>query len=103
MATHIPSTIVHATLPVETEQVSRLCEGRHFVRFKHLRDLGIVNSWPALRYQMKYNGFPEGRLLGANTRAWTTEEIQKWLDERPINVKKRRRKPEHNGAATGCE
>jgi predicted DNA-binding transcriptional regulator AlpA len=53
------------------------------VRFKDLRRLGVVTSWPQLRYmQEKYN-FPAGMLLGANTRAWKATEIAEWLAARP--------------------
>jgi len=29
------------------------------------------------------HGFPPGRLLGPNTRAWTEPEVAEWIDIRP--------------------
>lgn len=55
-----------------------------FVRFKDLKARGIVQSWPSLRYKIRNNGFPPGRMLGPNTRAWTEAEIQAWLDALPV-------------------
>jgi hypothetical protein len=40
------------------------------LRFKDLRRLGVVSSWPQLRYMQENYGFPTGLLLGANSRAW---------------------------------
>ena len=54
-----------------------------FLRFKDLKARGIVASWPSLRYKIQHNGFPQGRYLGANSRAWTAEEVQAWLDALP--------------------
>jgi predicted DNA-binding transcriptional regulator AlpA len=53
------------------------------LRFKDLRRLGVVSSWPQLKYMMESYGFPRGFLLGANTRAWRAAEIEKWLADRP--------------------
>ena len=40
------------------------------LRFKDLQRLNVVKSWPQLRYMQRHYGFPEGILLGENTRAW---------------------------------
>ena len=53
------------------------------LRFKDLRRLGVVSSWPQLRYMVQNYGFPAGFLLGANTRAWRATDIENWLAERP--------------------
>jgi predicted DNA-binding transcriptional regulator AlpA len=54
-----------------------------FLRFRDLQKAGIVMSWPMLRCRVDNDGFPPGRKLGGNTRAWTEEEVQAWLDSRP--------------------
>jgi predicted DNA-binding transcriptional regulator AlpA len=54
-----------------------------FLRFADLKTAGIINSWPMLRRRIERDGFPAGRMLGPNTRAWTEDEILAWLDGRP--------------------
>jgi predicted DNA-binding transcriptional regulator AlpA len=53
------------------------------LRFKDLRRLGVVSSWPQLKYMQEKYGFPSGFLLGTNTRAWRVADIETWLAERP--------------------
>jgi predicted DNA-binding transcriptional regulator AlpA len=53
------------------------------LRFRDLKDRGIVNSWPMLRRRIERDGFPLGRMLGPNTRAWTETEVEEWLKSRP--------------------
>jgi predicted DNA-binding transcriptional regulator AlpA len=53
------------------------------LRFKDLRRLGVVSSWPQLRYMQENYGFPTGLLLGANSRAWRASEVTQWLGSRP--------------------
>jgi predicted DNA-binding transcriptional regulator AlpA len=55
-----------------------------FLRFKDLQARRIVTSWPQLRHMQRQYGFPPGRLLGANSRAWTEAEIQEWLASCPV-------------------
>jgi predicted DNA-binding transcriptional regulator AlpA len=60
-----------------------------FLRYRDLEARGIVRSWAALRYKIKHNRFPPGRYLGPNTRAWTEDEVQAWLDALPtVNPRK---------------
>ena len=54
------------------------------LRFSDLRARGIVTTWPTLRLWIESQGFPPGRKLGPNTRAWTEQEITEWLAGRPI-------------------
>jgi predicted DNA-binding transcriptional regulator AlpA len=54
-----------------------------FLRFAELRERGIVNSRPMLRRRIERNGFPPGRWLGPNTRAWSEAEIDAWIKSRP--------------------
>jgi hypothetical protein len=69
-----------------------------YCRYKDLRDAGIVNSWEQLRRMIEQWGFPAGRLLSPNVRAWTPEEINTWHAARPTARKKvapRKDKSEH--------
>ena len=58
-----------------------------FLRFKNLKADGIVNNRPNLKNKIQKQGFPKGRLLGPNDRAWTEDEVQQWLDSRPTDPK----------------
>jgi predicted DNA-binding transcriptional regulator AlpA len=55
------------------------------LRFKDLQRHNVAKSWPQLRYMQKHYGFPVGILLGANTRAWSVQEVKKWLETRPTD------------------
>jgi Prophage CP4-57 regulatory protein (AlpA) len=54
------------------------------LRFRDLKDRGIVNSWPQLKRLIELHGFPKGRLLSPNTRAWLGTEIDAWINSRPV-------------------
>jgi hypothetical protein len=54
-------------------------------RFVDLQDLGLVNNWPQLKILVEQHGFPPGFLLGVNTRAWLTTDIDKWITSRPVS------------------
>ena len=53
------------------------------LRFADLRERGIVANWVTLRNWIAREGFPPGRKLGPNTRAWTEDEVAAWLNSRP--------------------
>jgi hypothetical protein len=55
-----------------------------WLRFRHLKDRGLVNSWPQLKRRIENDGFPPGRMLGPNTRAWTDEEVEQYENSRPV-------------------
>ena len=57
------------------------------VRYSDLVERGIVSSWMQLSQFIDNQGFPVGRLLGANTRAWTLDEVNAWLAARPTGKK----------------
>jgi hypothetical protein len=59
----------------------------NWLRFRDLKDRGIINSWPMLRRRIERDGFPPGRMLGPNTRAWSEKEIERWLASRPTAKK----------------
>jgi predicted DNA-binding transcriptional regulator AlpA len=54
-----------------------------FVRFNVIKERGIAKSWAQLKHLQKNHGFPAGRLLSPQIRAWTEEEIAEWLASRP--------------------
>ena len=53
------------------------------LRFADLKAMGIVGNWPTLKRWIDSEGFPPGRMLGKNTRAWTESEINEWIAGRP--------------------
>lgn len=53
------------------------------IRMADLKERGIVDSHQTLSIRIEKQGFPPGRLLGPNTRAWTEDEVAQWLDSRP--------------------
>jgi predicted DNA-binding transcriptional regulator AlpA len=53
------------------------------LRFSDLKARRIVATWPTLRHWIEREGFPPGRKLGPNARAWTEQEINEWLAGRP--------------------
>jgi predicted DNA-binding transcriptional regulator AlpA len=53
------------------------------LRFKDLRRLGVVSSWPQLRRMQEFENFPSGFLLGPNSRAWRVADVEEWLGKRP--------------------
>jgi hypothetical protein len=55
------------------------------LRFKDLQERGIIPNWPTLKARVRDHGFPPGRKLGPNTRAWTEDEVEAWLASRPIS------------------
>jgi hypothetical protein len=59
--------------------------GQSLIRFKHLKERGIVENWPQLKRLVENCRFPHGRYLGPNSRVWFEDEIDEWLDARPTN------------------
>ena len=55
-----------------------------WIRFAELKARGIVDSWPMIARRVERDGFPPGRTLGPNTRAWSESEIEQWLNSRPV-------------------
>jgi hypothetical protein len=66
-----------------------------FLRFEDLKARRIVENWTTLRNRIKKSGFPPGRMIGPNARAWTENEVEAWLDRQPTA-----RKPYRDGAMT---
>jgi len=53
------------------------------LRFRDLKARGIVTNWVTLRNWIANEGFPAGRMAGANTRLWDERAVVAWLDSRP--------------------
>ena len=53
------------------------------LRFRDLKERGIVNTWPQLKRLQELHGFPPGKMLSPNTRAWIESEINAWIESRP--------------------
>jgi len=53
------------------------------LRYSDLKAAGVVNNRVTLARLIKSQGFPPGKLLGPNTRAWPENEIDRWLASRP--------------------
>ena len=49
------------------------------LRFADLQDRGIVANWVQLRRLIKQLGFPEGFLLGPQTRVYAEADVEAWL------------------------
>jgi hypothetical protein len=66
-----------------------------YLRFHDLKARGIVNNWPTLQNRIAKFGFPPGRLIGPNARAWSEDEIESWIASRPVHKKAapKRRQP----------
>ena len=80
------------------------------LRFRDLQERGIIPNWPTLRARISRDGFPPGRMIGPNSRAWTETEVDTWIKSRPTagpaprgaakaRQRKTRKNPEQLGAA----
>jgi predicted DNA-binding transcriptional regulator AlpA len=56
---------------------------RTILRFSDLAERKVVSNWPQVRRLIDNHGFPEGFMLGANSRAWFEDEVDAWLKSRP--------------------
>jgi hypothetical protein len=63
-----------------------------WLRYADLVNRGILNNRQTLKNWIKQQGFPAGRLIGPNSRAWSAVEIERWLDSRPVNRRRLRPK-----------
>jgi predicted DNA-binding transcriptional regulator AlpA len=50
------------------------------LRFNDLRDRNIVTNWTTLCRWVRQGRFPPGRKVGPQTRVWTEDEINAWLE-----------------------
>jgi hypothetical protein len=54
-----------------------------FLSFNDLKDRGIVRNRVTLSRWIESQGFPQGVLLGPNTRRFSEREVENWLERRP--------------------
>ena len=54
------------------------------IRFADLKERNIVRNRATLHNWVQREGFPPGRMIGPNTRAWTEDEVAAWLNSRPV-------------------
>ncbi len=54
------------------------------LRFRDLKERGIVGNWPTLKARIQRDNFPPGRMVGPNSRAWLESEIEAWIKSRPV-------------------
>jgi len=59
-----------------------------YCRFADLTAAGIATNWPHLLRLIDNEGFPTGIMLSRNIRAWSVDEVKRWLAERPKARKK---------------
>jgi predicted DNA-binding transcriptional regulator AlpA len=57
------------------------------LRYRDLVALGIIRNRPTLQNWIRDHGFPCGQLTGPNSRTWSEDEVQAWLDARPTAPK----------------
>jgi predicted DNA-binding transcriptional regulator AlpA len=57
------------------------------LRFRDLREKGIVKNRQTLKNWIKYRGFPPGQMTGPNTRTWSEGEIETYVNSRPAAPK----------------
>ena len=56
------------------------------LRFRDLKDAGIVNNRATLYRWIEDHGFPPGVLLGPNSRGWAEADVLTWLDSRLVGA-----------------
>ena len=60
---------------------------RKRLRYRDLAALGVVNNRVTLANWIRDRGFPPGQLTGPNSRTWGEDEVEAWLDARPVEPK----------------
>ena len=58
----------------------------YILRYTDLQEAGIVNNRATLYRWIKDCGFPQGFLLGPNSRGWPENEVEDWLKSRPVTI-----------------
>jgi predicted DNA-binding transcriptional regulator AlpA len=56
----------------------------NFLRFRDLKQRGVVFNWTTLARLIREQGFPPGTRIGAQARAWAEDEVEAWLQSRRI-------------------
>jgi predicted DNA-binding transcriptional regulator AlpA len=53
------------------------------IRYNDLVAMGVVNSRMTLKRLIDTQGFPPGKLITPNARAWEEVEVNGWIANRP--------------------
>ncbi len=61
---------------------------KDFLRYKDLVQRGIVNNRQTLWRWINNHDFPPGVLIGPNSRAWKSSDVDEWIDGRPETKKR---------------
>jgi predicted DNA-binding transcriptional regulator AlpA len=71
------------------------------LRYRDLVARGLFNSRMTMWRAIEQQGFPPGRLVTPNSRAWTEVEVDQWVASRPRqkSVLKRGRPERRHGEA----
>jgi hypothetical protein len=67
------------------------------LRYSDLRHRGIVRNRTTLGNWIRLHGFPRGQLTGPNSRTWGEDEVDDWLDSRPVTLKPTPPRPPTSG------
>jgi predicted DNA-binding transcriptional regulator AlpA len=54
------------------------------IHYNDLVERGVVHSRMTLKRLIDTQGFPPGRLVTPNSRAWTESEVDQWVEGRPV-------------------
>ena len=57
------------------------------LRYRDLKERGIIGNRVTLTNWIKGQGFPPGQLTGPNSRTWNEDEVDEWLATRPVAPK----------------
>ena len=60
---------------------------RKRLRYRDLKERGVVKNRPTLQNWIRDRGFPPGQLTGPNSRTWGEAEVEAWLAGRPTAPK----------------
>ena len=60
---------------------------RTYRRYADLKARGVVKNRTQLKNMIEKYNFPRGRLISPNVRVWTDEEIDTYIDSRPVEAK----------------
>ena len=60
---------------------------RKRLRYRDLKERGIVRNRPTLSNWIRDRGFPPGQLTGPNSRTWEEDAVVAWIAARPVAPK----------------
>jgi predicted DNA-binding transcriptional regulator AlpA len=63
------------------------------IRYNDLVEKGVINSRMTLKRLIDAQGFPRGKLITPNARAWDEAEVDAWIAARPTARKASTRPP----------